>query len=967
MKVTALLMTGTAAAALLSLPAYAQDTKAPTATADQPAASESADDQRKDAEIIVTGSRIVRNGYASPTPVTVAATEDLAKSTPASLPDALNKLPQFQNSSSPARSSHNFSNQPTNGNILNLRGVGGNRTLILLDGQRVPPTTYLGTVDVDVIPSMLVSRVDVVTAGASAAYGSDAVAGVVNFVLDKNFTGLKGNAQGGVSARGDNNNQRLGLAYGTKLFEGRGHLLLSGEFYNNGGMLRSDRPGGLTNTVYVGSVPGSSASPGSAANPYTIVNNVRLAISNDNGLILNGPGAGMVVDGNGGLRPFNPGTTTGTPAFNVGGDGFAISPTVSAVAPLKTYHAFGRFDYDLAPDTKVFVQGVWSRADLRYSSQSNAFVGTQNAPVFQGNPFIPASIAAQLTPGQEFDVGKYNGNTGSAPITTERTDFWMATIGAEGRFGGWKWNVDYSHGDSHHQVRQYGLYDYQKTYAALDAVRDPATGNTVCATSLSADPAIRSRFAGCQPLNVFLTGDAYTSQAGYRYATSTPMAYDARIRQNSVEASIQGSLFKLPGGTVDIVLGGEYRNQTLDLTSNSDPSLLDTTAERSAYFAGLRGVSSTSLFFWLNNVGVAHGKQNVKEGFAELSVPILKDVPGFRQLSLNAAGRITDYSTSGSAKTWKLGAVWQPVRDILFRGTLSRDIRAPNLFELFAGDQSGIGLLTDPVTNTSQNVSTVTGGNPNLKPEVGNTLALGTVLTPGFLPGFSLSIDYYRLRIRGAIATLNAGQIVNNCYVNSSAPECALISRPTATSFPTSVRVAAANIAFLQTSGIDFDATYNTNIGKGRLTTRLYANWLDKYLTQQSLVAPIYDQAGYGSNSPTGLPHWRGTLSVNYATGPVNVFVSEQYIGGVKVGQPDQPNQNFGGARTPAVWYTDLTISGRIEAMGGTVEPFFTVNNLFDRNPPLVPGTIPGVNLPTIISLYDTVGRAFTAGVRFKF
>lgn len=831
---TRLLMVGTAAAALLAGPMNAQNTGGrpanqlksdPASAAAGSSASDvdtsgSSDSATSSSDIVVTGSRIVRNGYSAPTPVTVAPVEDLVRATPSNVPDALNKLPQFINSSSPARSSHNFSNQPTNGNILNLRGVGGNRTLILFDGIRVPPTTYLGTVDVDVIPNLLLSRVEVVTAGASAAYGSDAVAGVVNFVLDKQFVGIKGLAQGGVSQRGDNANQRFSLAYGAKLFGDRGHLLLSGEYFNNNGMLRSDRASGRRNTTYVGSVPGSSSAAGTSVNPYVPTDNIHLIIASDNGLILNGPGAGLALGDNGALRPFQAGTATGSPAFNVGGEGLVVSPYVSAVAPLRTYHGFGRFDYDLTSDVKAFVQGVWSRSDLRYSSQANAFVGAQNAPVFQGNPYIPASIAAALTPGQEFDVAKENGNTGSAPVTTERTDFWLATGGLNGSFGkNWKWTVDYTHGDSHHQVRQYGLYDYQKTYAALDAVYNPATGNIVCRPSLSSDPAIAARFANCQPLNVFLVGRDFVNQPGYAYATSSVLAYDARIRQDSVEGSLQGSLFRLPGGPVDFAIGGEYRSQSLSLTSNSDPSLLDTTAERSAYFAGERGVSSSSLFFWLNNVGVARGKLNVKEGFIEINAPILKDTPGFRQLSLNGAARVTDYSTSGSVTTWKIGGIWQPVSDILFRATLSRDIRAPNLFELFAGDQSGIGLLTDPVTNTSQNVNTVTGGNPNLKPEIGKTLAIGGVLSPTFVPGLSLAVDYFRLRITGAIGTLSASQIVNNCYVNSAAPECALITRASPTSFPSLIRIAAANIAFLKTSGIDFDLTYNTPLAGGRLTT----------------------------------------------------------------------------------------------------------------------------------------------------
>lgn len=945
-------------ASALTSPALAQDVDPEGARAEGPAVS----------DIVVTGSRIVRDGYQAPTPVTVAPVEDLLKSTPSNIPDALNKLPQFTSSSSPARSSHNFANEPNHGNVLNLRGVGGGRTLILFDGVRVPPTTYVGTVDVSVIPNALIERVEVVTAGASAAYGSDAVTGVVNFVLDRDFTGVSGSAQAGVSVRGDNASQRLSLAVGTKVLGDKGHLLLSGEFYNSEGMLRSDRRAALRDYVYLGSVAGSTAAPGSAANPLKLYDNVRLIFSSDNGKIINGPFANFTINNDGTLRPFANGVATGTGGFSVGGDGFTIPADVHAVAPLKTYNAFGRFSYSLTPDVEFFAQGNFSRSDLRYVSQTNAWTGTQNAPVFEGNPFIPAPIAAALaanpTPDQRFDVGKYSADLDKKPVTNERTDFWMVTAGFTGDLDGWKWRADYTHGDSKHSVDQSGLYDYQKAYAALDAVRD-GSGNIVCRPTLDPDPAVRARFTGCQPLNVFLTGAAYSAQPGYDYATGT-MSYDARIKHDAFQAAIQGSPFELPGGPVDIVVGAEYRKQSLRLTSNSDPSLLDTPAERNAYFAGLRGVAGASLFYWLTNVGVANGTVNVKEAFAEVNVPILKDTVGFQSLALNAAGRITDYSTSGTVKTWKVGAVWQPIADITLRGTLSRDIRAPTLFNLFAGDQSGIGLLTDPVTNISQNVSTVSGGNPNLKPEVAKTLAVGAVLRPRFLPGFSLSIDYFRLKIDGAIGTLGAGQIVQNCFANAGAPECGLISRPSAAAFPTLVRLAPANIAFLETAGIDFDATYTAELGSGRLTARLYASYLDKYITQQSVAVPALDSSAYGNNA-VGRPRWRGTFNLNYATEQFSVFVSEQYFSSMKLGSPDV-NQNYvGSPRIPEVWTTDLTLTANIKAMNGSLQPFITINNLFDKQPPLVASNIPGVNLPTIFSLYDTIGRTFTAGVRFKF
>ena len=281
-RAISILMAGTALA--MSGQAFAQD------TVPQDAADEAAD-----SSIVVTGTRIVRDGYTAPTPVTVATMEELVKSTPTNIPDALNKLPQFQNSLSPGKSANNFSNFPIHGNVLNLRGLGTPtnnpkgplRTLIMMDGIRVAPTTFIGTIDTNVIPNLLVSRVDVVTGGASAAWGSDAVAGVVNFVLDRKFTGIKGVAQAGTSQRGNNGNQRLGLAWGADFAGDRGHVLLSAEYYNNEGMRRKDRGIGRAGYAYVGSTvgctvpagqPATLCTPGGALNPLTIGRDVRIAV-----------------------------------------------------------------------------------------------------------------------------------------------------------------------------------------------------------------------------------------------------------------------------------------------------------------------------------------------------------------------------------------------------------------------------------------------------------------------------------------------------------------------------------------------------------------------------------------------------------------------------------------------------------------------------------------------------------------
>ncbi|MEZ5735520.1 MAG: TonB-dependent receptor [Novosphingobium sp.] len=930
-----------------------------------------------DGGIVVTGTRIVRDGYTAPTPVTVATTEDLIKATPTNIPDALNKLPQFQNSLSPSRSANNFSNFPIHGNILNLRGLGTPsnnpkgplRTLILFDGIRVPSTTYIGTVDTNVLPNLLINRVDVVTGGASAAYGSDAVAGVVNFVLDKNFTGVRGVAQAGTSERGDNSNQRIGAAVGLPFSNDRGHFLGSFEYFKNNGMLRDAREAGRQSYTYVGATPGAGA-PGTVANPFVIGQDVRIIGNNDVGYIAGSSAAGFpftgyVSNGDGTFRPFVNGGATGTAAFQLGGDGYTIPAKTAAIAPYETYQGFGRVSYDLTEDLNIYAQAIYSRTDLSYRALGNSLVTP--VQLYKGNPYLPASLDAQLPTSDDFITFRQYTPDNPSPHVTERTDFWMATGGLEGQFGNFTANISYTHGESTHKVAQSGLYDFKKLFAAVDVVTDPSTGSPICRVLL--DPAVASQYSGCQPLNVLLGAPSVTSPEGYAYATGTS-SYRAKFKHDSIVASISGSLFDLPAGPVDIAVGAEYRKQSLHLTSNADPATLDTAAETDAYFAGLRGVAPGVLYYWLTNVGIADGSLNVKEVFGEVAVPILKDTPGFQELSVNGAVRLTDYSFSGSVTTWKVGGVWRPIDDIMFRGLYSRDIRAPNLYELFRGDTSGIGIVLDPVTGLNQNIPTVSGGNTNLKPETAKTLSLGGVITPRFMPGFSLSVDYYRIRLRGAIDSLSSKQILDNCFnFGPNTPECDLITRPAPDQFPTLVRIAEANISFLNTSGIDFDATYRTAVGNnGVLSFRLYATRLLKFNTQLYEGQPVLKYAGVNvvTSNPVSYPKWRGSLSIDYTNGAFGVTLSEQYIDKMRLGIPGG-NEVFADPTVGAVAYTDLTFRYKVQQGDGELEFFTTVNNLFDKDPPLIPGTVPGVNLPTNISTYDVVGRAYTAGVRFKF
>ena len=950
-----LLLLASASLTAIAPTAFAQDAAAPQATAP---ASDAVD------AVVVTGSRISSNGYQAPTPVTVATSTELLKSSPTSIPDGLTKLPQFIGSAGPNRQANIFGT-PNHGNVLNLRGIGPTRTLILLDGVRAPPTTYLNTVDVNVFPSLLVQRVDVVTAGASSVYGSDAVSGVVNFVLDSKFTGVKGVLQGGITQRGDGQNFRFGLAAGRDFLDGRAHVVASVDINVQNGYLNADRPKLNDRGIGVGSTGVGAA--GTASNPLIQVPEVRANFATFGGLAINGPFANTAFIAPGVYRPVNRGTATGTGTFFVApSDYMAQGRYLSASALNRNGTAFIKGTYDITPTTQVYAQFLAAKSQIASHSFSNLLFAAQAQPIFSGNPYIPAALQAQLTATNtpSFSVSKLFDDLG--PIRTfETVNNYDFTTGIKGELGSrFTWKIDYAYGDSAFHFRQPGQFDLRKLAAAIDAVNDPATGQIVCRPTLSADPAVRALYAGCAPFNILGEGAASSQAAQYVMGTSL---YDAKNVTHDVVASIAGDVFNLPAGPVNVAIGAEYRTAKLTLTSNSDPGV-------PVNIAGLRGLPASTVAYYLTNVAQAKGNLNVKEAFAEVAVPILKDsVVG--SLDLNGAARRTDYSTSGGVTTWKVGGVWAPVDGLKFRATRSRDIRAPTLFDLYAGPQFTQAAVLDPHTGVSSGFNQITSGNAKLDPEIGRTFTAGFVLQPRQIPGFSLSVDYYDLRISGAITTLTPLALIQDCEASGgTAPSCANISRPlpfsdrTPANYPTQVTVSGVNAALIQTKGIDFDASYRTPLAGGQLTARLYASLLQTFKTQLALGQPLINYAGYnaaGSGGVTGgLPKLKGNMSINYEKGPFSIFVQENYISSLKFG----PIQVYKDPHIDAFYTTDLTLTYKTQASGRNVEFFGTITNLFDATPPLVyPTSVPGAGLSTIVALYDVTGRAFVGGVRFAF
>jgi len=916
---------------------------APTADTLSPTSGKRQRDDITDKEIIVTGSRIAQNGAQAPTPVTVVGTDQLLKGTPSNIPDALNKLPQFSMSTGPGRVSPGVIALTNVGNYLNLRGVGIGRGLILFDGRRVPATTDTGYIDTNTLPQLLVQRVDIVTAGASAAYGSDAVSGVVNFVLDRNFTGLKAVAQSGISARGDGQNHRLGAAVGFKFADERGHLLLSAEHSGATAIQRSSRSAMLNYYARGGA--------GTTASPYFTAPAASFQNYNPGSVVIGGgPLQGDYFTVNG-LAPTAPGTPIG--------GGLCVNCTVSQFKPgsdltpdVDTTQLYGRLSFDVAPAFHPFVDISYARS--HYVS-NNIPTYTTSQTIYNDNAYLPADAKALLATGgaTSFRIGRLNSEFPYYQGDLVSTGL-NITAGFDGKVGnGWKYDTYFTHGEGRLTVAANNVLDNQHYFAASDAVRD-TSGNIVCRVAIT-NPGL---YPGCVPINLF--GQGSPSSQAIAYVTGSSQ-FRTRNTLDVGAANLSGSLFNLPAGAATMAAGIEYRHQSLLQTSNANPATPPA-------FTGIRGVPVGSLAYSNTNGGVANGAFNVKEAYLEVEVPIFKDSGIGRSLSLNGAGRVTNYSTSGTVVTWKAGLIYEPIAGLRFRGTRSRDIRAPNLVELFAGLRQSQNTFNDVHTGVNGSIFIQQAGNPSLKPEKADTTTVGIVVQPRALRGFTASVDFYQLKMSDAISTLTPLQINQQCEAsNGTSSICAFINRPggysdrSAGNYPLTILQLPFNASSLETRGIDFEVSQRLSIGhQDSLSLRLIANYLDKYVTTLSAATPPVDETGI-----LGRPKWSLTGTLDYQHGPLSIGYQGRFYSAVV--QDKQFVYVPSSLNVPSYFISDLTVSFDVTQGGAKGTFFLTVNNVFDKQPPIIPqDQLPGYSYPTFQSAYDVFGRTFTAGIRFK-
>lgn len=937
-------------------------------------------------QVVVSASRISIAGYTQPTPVTVISAESLQRADKTDIGDIIRELPQVGNSFSASNGATSGKAAQGNAGVsnVNLRNLGVARTLVLFDGQRVVSSNPAeGGVDLSTIPSALIERIDVVTGGASAAWGSDAVSGVVNLVLNKNFTGLKGSVHYS-NDDGDTHLQYKGdLSYGTDFAGDRGHVEVSAVYTMSPDQLfYAQNKWWSPQTLF----------PGPAGGPtYIHVSNFGSTAGTAGGLIVSsaaattaGPSGKAAANALKGIQFVGPNANV-APFYGLNGpiyNSLCTNCSANQYTDLQAYSSnavpyhnttlFGYARYKLTDSIQVSLQ-------LNYGTnfEENSIAPLRSTQtVTSGNPYIPASIQSTMTAYgiPSFKLGWYGINgtdphnltamsvSRSESITNNFNNRALArgVFTVEGTIGAdWSWNTyvelselrEQQHNPNNVLTANYNLaIDAVTVTAANQGTSGLPLGSIQCRSTLITPT------NGCQPLNPF--GTAGVSEATINFISpgrSGNLAVMDQahfyLNQDVVEGSMQGILpWKVPAGGVAVAFGAGYRHEqqrTVGDPMNYGASAGWTSANYTAFAGG----------------------EYVYEGFGEVTVPIIKD--GFVQsLDVNAAGRVTNYSTSGTVKTWKLGATSQINDDVRLRLTWSEDIRAPLLIELFQAPAFSALTTTDPKTNLSVNGFYANQGNANLHPEQANTISGGIVLTPHWIDGLRLSADWYSINIKSAIFTPTSAQVLSNCAlgIQQFCADMIYAAPGIPVTYPgalNEVILQPQNSASETTSGLDVEADYSTDLFGGTMSWHAVANYNDE--RTRTIGTTTYDTAGcVGADCPaqgTDLsPKLKATLSSTYSVGPWSGTVQGRFIGAAVLNNYWTSGVQVDNNNVPWVAYLDLQAS---YTWNENIQLFGAVDNTTNTPPPHTPSTAGGRDAN--LQIYDGIGRDYRVGIRFNF
>jgi iron complex outermembrane recepter protein len=936
--------------------------------------------------VVVTGSRISSRGFTQPTPTTTLDSAEIAKVAQPNIFNAIIELPALQGSTGRATSVGSTSSGIQGLSSLSLRGLGPIRTLTLIDGQRVVGANVTGVTDVSQFPQLLIKRADVVTGGASASYGSDAMGGVVNFITDKTFEGFKMNIEAGQTTYGDDKNYTYQAAWGRSFLDNRLHVQLSGERGTEDGVPAygfgaGAGPNGRDwfKSTALQQRPISATTDGLPQLRYiTNAQNYQYA---KYGLITSGPLQGTAFGANGVPYQFQYGSNgvpTGTGAvtncfspFCVGGDleGVVGNGTSYAGALDRTI-AYGRVAYDLSENHHVFatvnIASVKAANTVNPGAAKNA-----NLTIQCENPYVPASIKAACVTNNitSFQYGTANAEFPNFINVHPVRRQYRYVVGAEGNFDtfGTKWSYDtyYQLGINYTDLVVRDISLTPRYNAAIDAIA-LADGSIVCRS-------IVARNSGCQPLNIIGNVTPSTGALAYILPAKGPQQH-TRSTQDVFSFNLKAEPFSLWAGPVALATGFEYRKEayvvradaygngvTADSPNNADYPVdpLMNTAIGNNWYAG--------------NYHNASGSYDVKEAYVEVNIPVLNS-DSWGTANLNLADRETKYSTAGKVNTWKVGANWNTKIDgVRLRAVTSRDIRAPNLSELYAAEtvfNNVVSYNNNTITVLQRNI-----GNPNLRPEIARNTELGVVLNhPTWLPGLSASVDFYKIRVDDVISTLGVQQEVDLCVAGNQEICSAMLLTSTVpnTNF---VRVQAFNLASLDLKGYDIEVAYRTGLSKihvpGTLTVRALATHTIDYITNPGVIGTIPSE-GAGVNTGS-TPNWKVLFTQSWDTQKANLNLSQRWISdGVfsneyiecQTGCPVSTtlHQTIDNNLMKGALYVDFGGSYKVTSH---MTAFFKIDNLLDQAPTPTAFTNVGYGINPV--LYDALGRMYRAGARFSF
>jgi len=813
----------------------------------------------------------------------------------------------------------------------------------------------------------MIDRVEVVTGGASAQYGSDAVAGVVNVILKKKYQGIELTAQSGITQYGDNFRYKIGGVAGTSFAEGRGNVIVSAESTESKGVrdLYSRKWGAQEYMIVSNANFATNGLPANVQGPNVKNwNSVGGRITTANTPATANTAAftlqNYTFNDDGSIRPLDIGTlSNGT--YQLGGEGLSRNTGSSLVPGVKRFVAYGRASFEVSPALTLSLEGGYSHSLGLFEGGFPNTTG-QGFTIQRDNAFLPQAVRnAMIAAGKTsitvargfYDIGNVHFRTvNNTP---------HGTVGAEGDLGGsWHYDAHYSYGEN--RFRQ----DFSNNFTSLsgpywtnavDAVYVNPANNSVYAFPGGAAPPANyvltcralvpgqanynpTTAAGCVPINVF-GPNSVTSKTPGAISYVNRSDYNAVLyKQNAAGVNLRGQPFSTWAGPVSIAIGGEYREESEKLTA---------------------GPLATSGAFAIGNAIPFSGKFNVKEGYFEALVPLARDLAFAKSLDLNGAVRYADYNLAGGQTTWKIGGVWEPIDGLRFRVTRSRDIRAPALYESFSPGASVLTLLT--VNGISANIpQNRTVGNPNLRPEIANTLTVGTVVQPRAIPGLSVSVDYYKINLQDTIDSL-LGNTIGNFCTQGVQSYCSFITFAADGKTPVSLTAGYQNIGAYVSSGLDMVLAYKLPLGgTSALTTRFTGTYaLHAYVTAAGLTI---DHAGENGQGTLGqIPRFRGNLATTYSNDLFSLTAQLLYI---SKGKNDKtfntaPALTINDNNVEAVAYVDLYGSIKIT---DRMEFTATVDNLFNRAPPVVGYATQGQ--ATNGQLYDKIGRSFMFGVNLK-